>query len=121
MSARDEAREIWAAAGLSFDDLDDSDLSALHEALDRHMRSSAVFDGSLHMSDTPATWKASKAGRCARLLCHAHHFDGREAVTFHADGYVGFCGWASEGNETPFLSAFEEWLADLRPERRPSP
>jgi hypothetical protein len=121
MSVRDAARETWAAAGLSFDDLNDADLSALHEALDHHMRSSDVFDGSMRMTSIPATWKKSKAGRSARLLCHAHHFDGREAVTFHADSYVGFCGWASEGNEAPFLSAFEEWIADLRPEQRPSP
>jgi hypothetical protein len=121
MSPRDEARAIWKAARLSFDHLDDADLSALHETLDRHLRSSEVFEGSLRMTSIPATWKTSKAGRSARLLCHAHHFDGREAVTFHADGYAGFCGWASEGNEAPFLSAFEEWIADIRLERRTCP
>jgi hypothetical protein len=121
MSARDEARALWKSDGLSFNDLDDGDLSALHETLDRHMRSSDIFDGSLRMSGTPAVWTSSNRGRTATMLCDANHFKDREAVTFHADGYIGFCGWASDRNDAPFLSAFEEWLGELHHERNAAP
>ena len=120
MTQREQARAEWAAGGLTFAELTDSDLEELHSTLDRHLRSSGLFDGSLRMSGGPPRWKTVSGNRCAKLLCDADYFDGREAVSFHADGFVGFSGWATDANAVPFVAAFQEWFAELALERRPS-
>ena len=37
----------------------------------------------------------------------------REAISFNKDGFIGFAGWASTGNEKPFVSAFNEWVVKI--------
>lgn len=120
MTEREEARAAWADSGLTFDDLTDDDLQELHSTLDRHLRSSGVFEGSLRMAGNPPKSTAKSGSRSAKMLCDANYFDGREAVSFHGDGFVGFCGWASDVNAAPFVGAFREWLSGLTLNRRPS-
>ena len=50
----------------------------------------------------------------AFLFCDGSYFNGREAISFNSDGFIGFCGWADDKNSIPFLVAFyrgvSEWL-----------
>lgn len=48
--------------------------------------------------------------REAYLFCDASYFKGREAISFNADGFIGFCGWADSNNSIPFVAAFCRWL-----------
>lgn len=41
------------------------------------------------------------------------YFEGREAISFNGDGFVGFAGWASTKNVLPFYRAFSAWLDDF--------
>lgn len=41
------------------------------------------------------------------------YFKDREAISFNEDGFIGFAGWASEENLTPFIRAFYNWLVYL--------
>ena len=34
-------------------------------------------------------------------------------VGFNADGWIGFAGWADQGNTNPILRAFIEWCDAL--------
>lgn len=42
----------------------------------------------------------------------------REAISFNADGVIGFAGWASSDNVQPFLKAFVDWCDYLRGVKR---
>lgn len=48
--------------------------------------------------------------REAYLFCDASYFKGREAISFNADSFIGFCGWADSYNSIPFVAAFCRWL-----------
>lgn len=37
----------------------------------------------------------------------------RECISFNADGWIGFAGWADQGNTNPILRAFIEWCDAL--------
>lgn len=36
-------------------------------------------------------------------------WNGREAISFNEDGFIGFCGWADSQNSQPFYRAWREW------------
>lgn len=38
------------------------------------------------------------------------YFSDREAITFNADGLIGFAGWADEVNVEPFIRGFVRWV-----------
>lgn len=38
------------------------------------------------------------------------YFKNREAISFNEDGFIGFCGWASENNAIPIINSFNRWL-----------
>ena len=44
-------------------------------------------------------------------------WNGREAISFNSDGFIGFCGWADTQNSEPFLNAFRRWLTEYMLER----
>lgn len=51
------------------------------------------------------------------LYLNSHYFTRREAISFNQDGFIGFAGWADDGNLNPLRRAFLEWckhIADMR-------
>lgn len=51
-----------------------------------------------------------KGIKSAFLRVSSRYFSGREAISFNADGFIGFAGWASSGTVQPFLRAFFKWV-----------
>ena len=47
------------------------------------------------------------------LYVNSHYFERRECISFNADGWIGFAGWADQGNTNPILRAFIEWCNAL--------
>lgn len=49
------------------------------------------------------------------LYVSSHYFERRECISFNADGWIGFAGWADQGNTNPnpILRAFIEWCDAL--------
>lgn len=43
------------------------------------------------------------------LYVNSHYFERRECISFNPDGFIGFAGWADQGNTNPILRAFVEW------------
>lgn len=41
------------------------------------------------------------------------YFERRECISFNANGWIGFAGWADQGNTNPILRAFIEWCDAL--------
>lgn len=50
----------------------------------------------------------------AYIKVSSHYFEGREAISFHSDGWIGIAGWASSTNEIPFVTAFNRWIDTLK-------
>lgn len=48
------------------------------------------------------------------IRCDSHYFEGREAISFNEDGYIGFCGWADTENTKDILIAFYKWIRAIR-------
>lgn len=45
----------------------------------------------------------------AYLKCDGSYFSKRELISFNADGFIGFCGWADKSCSQPILRAFINW------------
>ena len=49
------------------------------------------------------------------LYLNSHYFTQREAISFNTDGFIGFAGWADQGNTNPLLRAFLKWCDMIAP------
>ena len=58
------------------------------------------------MRDSLRVSKHTKSG----IRCKSYYFKDREAITFDSDGFVGFAGWADDGNVQPILRATLKWV-----------
>ena len=112
MLTRDIARQIWAETNLSVGDLDLADLSALRLRLDQAMRASRLIRDSFRMERRIRVHRAEGCLRCVELRCRSHYFEGRQAITFDENGFVGFAGWADDVNVQPVLEAFIGWARE---------
>ena len=106
VAPRNEARKAFADSGLTYADLSRYDLEILRNVLGKHLKNAATIKGykmdrGIRVVDWPNGWAA--------LTCSAYYFDKREAVTFGRNGFIGFGGWADDGNVAPILSGFQEW------------
>lgn len=106
---RKEARKVFADSGLKYADLGRADLERLRDALGKSLAKAATIKGykmrrAIRLVNWPAGWAA--------LTCQAYYFESREAVTFGTDGFIGFAGWADDGNVAPILEGFKIWVAE---------
>ena len=56
----------------------------------------------------PKVIKKDRYGNCT-LPVDSSYFKAREGITFHKDGFIALCGWASGCNRIPFIKGFVEW------------
>lgn len=121
---RDEARAYFKDKGLAYNDVLLADLYHLQKLIDRNFireQLARILDG------PPAYWKAVNPAKrfkgkftpasdekyghliCAFLTGRGEYFTRREVISFNANGFIGFCGAASDANAQPVLEAFVEW------------
>lgn len=53
-----------------------------------------------------------KGIKSAFLKVSGFYFQGREAISFNEDGFIGIAGWADDTNVQPFLRAFHKWVCE---------
>lgn len=118
-TTRDAARELFASK-LSYELITLNDIRALEGFLAieyaRHER-----DGH-HMEMRPSYRKKyqpqinlaeyGEGIRSAFLRVSGFYFQGREAISFNEDGFIGIAGWADNTNVQPFLRAFYRWVCE---------
>lgn len=118
-TTRDEARELFASK-LSYEQITMNDIRALEGFLAieyaRHEREGC------HMDMRPSYRKAyqpqislaedGKGIKSAFLKVSGFYFQGREAISFNEDGFIGIAGWADDTNVQPFLRAFHKWVCE---------
>lgn len=114
----DEARQYFRDKGLSYADITEGDILSLLMLLNREIKKSNKVGetsvNTMHMSSKIAMKKRTNGTiiKCF-LYINSHYFTQREAISFNEDGYIGFAGWADQGNTNPLLRAFLRWCDDL--------
>lgn len=114
----DEARQYFWDKGLSYADITEGDILSLLMLLNREIKKSnkagETSVSTMHMSSKISMKKRTNGTiiKCF-LYINSHYFTQREAISFNEDGYIGFAGWADQGNTNPLLRAFLRWCDDL--------
>lgn len=114
----EEARQYFRDKGLSYADITEGDILSLLMLLNREIKKSnkagETSVSTMHMSSKIGMKKRTNGTiiQCF-LYVNSHYFTRREAISFNEDGYIGFAGWADQGNKNPLLRAFLRWCDDL--------
>lgn len=113
-----EARQYFRDKGLSYHDITEGDILSLLMLLNREIKKSnkagETSVSTVHMS-SKINMKKRTNGTIIKcfLYVNSHYFTRREAISFNEDGFIGFAGWADQGNTNPLLRAFLRWCDDL--------
>lgn len=125
MTPNDGGRAYFADMGISYGDVRKEDVEMLRSMLDVELRKIRYLFP-LTGNRSQLAWHASSMvfypdaqGRMRSAFIKLRWHDGheREAISFNADGFIGFCGWASSANTLPVVEAFKDWC-DLVAMRR---
>lgn len=114
----EEARQYFRDKGLSYHDIAEGDILSLLMLLNREIKKSnkagETSVSTMHMS-SKINMKKRTNGTIIKcfLYVNSHYFTRREAISFNEDGFIGFAGWADQGNTNPLLRAFLRWCDDL--------
>lgn len=120
----DEARQYFTDKGLTYADITEGDILVLIGNLNKELKKSnkagETSVDTMHLSKKVAM-KKNRDGSIIScyLYMNSHYFTQREAISFNTDGFIGFAGWADQGNTNPILRAFLSWcdyLADSKGE-----
>lgn len=114
---RDEARELFSCCRLSYDDVSENDVYMLESFVGCELSQfNELNELQMHVShkkNAPKINVRDEPGNpieSAFLHVDSDYFRGREAISFNSDGFIGFAGWADDGNVQPFLRAFVDWV-----------
>ena len=108
-----EAREFFKNRGLSYDSIHEGDILILCMMLQKELKkSNKAGETSVTMTlSKRVDMKKNSNGSITEcyIYMNAHYFTRRECISFNRDGFIGFAGWADQGNTNPLLRAFLEW------------
>lgn len=108
-----EAREFFKNRGLSYDSIHECDILILCMMLQKELKkSNKAGETSVTMTlSKRVDMKKKSNGSITEcyIYMNSHYFTRRECISFNRDGFIGFAGWADQGNTNPLLRAFLEW------------
>ena len=108
-----EARKFFKNRGLSYDSIHEGDILILCMMLQKELKkSNKAGETSVTMTlSKRVDMKKKSNGSITEcyIYMNAHYFTRRECISFNRDGFIGFAGWADQGNTNPLLRAFLEW------------
>ena len=119
-----ECRYLWEILKLTYADIEPYDLDALQGYI------ALACAESCRKGETPRytiprrkddslCYKMNPDGGIAKAYLKIDcpgQWNGREAVSFNSDGFIGFCGWADSQNSQPFYRAWwTSGAADIWP------
>ncbi len=116
-----EARKYFADKGLTYEDIELTDVHVLKAFLKQeYKKSNKVGETSVNterVSDSVYARYGEKSIIYCFLYVNSHYFKQRECISFNQDGFIGFAGWADQGNVNPILRAFLRWC-DVMAEKK---
>jgi hypothetical protein len=110
----DRAREYFRDKGLTYNDVTEGDILVLIMLLNKYIKKSNR-EGETSVSTIYLSRKVDmkKKSNGTIIFCYlyvnSHYFTRRECISFNPDGFIGFAGWADQGNTNPMLRAFLDW------------
>lgn len=112
--SNDEARQYFKDKGLEYNKVTEGDILTLVMLLNKHIKKSnkecETSMGSMYLSKKVDMKRRTNGALLhCYLYVHSHYFERRECISFNPDGFIGFAGWADQGNTNPILRAFLEW------------
>lgn len=121
VGSNDEARQYFKDKGLSYSNITEGDILTLTMMLNKEIKKAnkdcETSMGTLNLSQK-INMKRKSGGSiiCCYLYVNSHYFTQRECISFNEDGFIGFAGWADQGNTNPILRAFIKWCDYLTEE-----
>ena len=115
MTLSDEARAYFADMGLSYADVSKEDIRMLYSMLDvelrkvRYLRPLSGDESQLGWNASTVRYYPAVHGMGSAFITLRWSGSKREAISFNADGFIGFCGGASSANTLPVVEAFKDW------------
>ena len=116
----EEVREYFNVKGLSYQDIGKGEFEQLHKVIGNYLdiyREKTEHAKQMDMKARKINQGTKKFtnGKLVRgkILIDGSYFHSREGVTFHDNGYIGFCGEFSTVNSEPILQAFMKWCDEL--------
>ena len=114
----DEARAYFKNKGLTYADIRDGDIAALAIMLGQeYKKSNAKGETSVNTEylSNKIDIKHNPDGSIIScfMYVNSHYFTQRECISFNRDGFIGFAGWADDGNLNPIKRAFLRWCDTL--------
>lgn len=109
-----DAREYFKSKGLTYDSISEGDILILSMMLEKELKKSNKA-GETSVSTITLSKKVDMKKKAnghimyCFLYVNSHYFERREAISFNRDGFIGFAGWADQGNTNPLLRAFLKW------------
>lgn len=121
----DEAREHFRECGLTYKDITEGDILSLIMLINRELKkSNKAGETSVNTMSLSKRVDMKKSTRGTIEQCYlyvnSHYFLRREAISFNPGGFIGFAGWADDGNLNPLKRAFLEWCDVLKTEKEAS-
>lgn len=110
----DEARSYFRGKGLSYDSINEGDILVLvmmcQQELKKSCKDGETSTSTMRLSEKlDMKRKTNGAIVSCFLYMNSHYFTRREAISFNQNGFIGFAGWADQGNVNPLLRAFLRW------------
>lgn len=110
----EEAREYFRKCKLSYEDVAEGDILVLIMMLNKEIKKSNTAGetsvNTMHLSSRVDMKKRTNGTMVfCYLYLNSHYFIQREAISFNQEGFIGFAGWADQGNVNPLLRAFLKW------------
>ena len=84
----------------------------LHDASEELKKSNKAGETSVTMTlSKRVDMKKATNGHITEcyIYMNAHYFTRRECISFNRNGWIGFAGWAGDGNTNPLRRAFLAW------------
>ena len=111
---REQARAYFEQCGLSYKCIHRYDIDLLKALLGREFNVSRHFPDSSdcvfpYMRDKVIFKRKGGKLEYAHLYMSGAYFKKRQCISFEPTGFIGFAGWASDGNVQPILRAFIKW------------
>lgn len=109
----DEARDYFKKKGLTYEKITEGEILMLVMLLNRELKKSNRSQETsvdMRLSEKIDMKKRSNGSIIScYLYMNAHYFTRRECISFNTDGFIGFAGWADQGNLNPIKRAFLAW------------
>lgn len=118
----DECRNLFIERGLTYKDITPSNIFSLVVEINQsiYKNEHCLKMGVSRPIKKKMKWTKTKGLHYCYIEVDGPYFSKREAISFNteiSDGvqFIGFCGWASGCNSTPFLEAFTTWVEKIKP------